>query len=223
MDPIPPRTAVRAGARPVAAWRLAELTLLYLVLPLLVRARLIPLPRLAVLALVTGYAVLVLSRDRFFDLASLWRGRLRPHLPGVLASAALAGAVIAALVLRLAPDRLLALPRERPAAWALGLLLYPLLSAWPQEVLYRAFFFRRYAVLFPGRTTMVTASALAFAVLHLVYPNLVAPLLSLPAGLLLARRFRPGDGLAPVWLEHGLYGLLLFTLGLGQFFYDGRG
>jgi hypothetical protein len=50
----------------------------------------------------------------------------------------------------------------------------------------------------------------------------VAPLLSAPAGLLLALTYRRTRSVGPVWLEHVIYGLLLLTLGLGEFFYDGE-
>jgi uncharacterized protein len=223
MPASPPIALARTAVRSLVAWRLGELLTLFVALPLAVRAGLVPLPRLVVLLAVAAYAVVVLARDPFYDLRSLWRGPLRRALPGLLARAALAAALILALVLWLAPTRLLSLPREQPVIWALGLLLYPLLSAWPQEVLYRAFFFRRYAVLFAEPGALVAASGVAFAFLHLVYPNLVAPLLSLPAGLILAWRFQRGGTMGPVWLEHSLYGLLLFSLGLGGYFYDGRG
>jgi membrane protease YdiL (CAAX protease family) len=220
---LAPALAARTAARSLVAWRLVELLAIFVALPLLVRLRVLPGPRLLVLAGVTGAAVALLARDRFYDLSTLWSGRLRPALPGILARAALAAVVILALAAWLAPDRILALPLRQPGIWLAGLLLYPLLSAFPQEVLYRAFFFRRYAIIFTEPSSMVAASGVAFAMLHLVYPNLVAPLLSLPAGLILAWRYQRGDGMGPAWLEHSLYGLLLFSLGLGGFFYDGRG
>ena len=42
---------------------------------------------------------------------------------------------------------LLVLPRQRPGLRLLVLLLYPLLSVYPQELLYRTFFFQRYGAL----------------------------------------------------------------------------
>ena len=116
----------------------------------------------------------------------------------------------------------LALPGEEPALWLAGLALYPFLSAWPQEVIFRVFFFHRYAALFSSPTGLITGNAAAFGFLHVVYPNAVAPLLSVPAGLLLALTYRRTCAMGPVWLEHVAYGFLLFTLGLGEFFYDGR-
>ena len=115
------------------------------------------------------------------------------------------------------------MPRERTGLWLVGLALYPLISAWPQEIVYRVFFFHRYRDLFPGTWAAVAANGFAFAVLHLVYPNALAPLLSLPAGLALAWTYQRTRRIGPVWLEHTAYGVLLFTLGLGGFFYDGRG
>ncbi|MCM2332728.1 MAG: CPBP family intramembrane metalloprotease [Anaeromyxobacteraceae bacterium] len=220
---LQPRTAAVALDRAALAWRAGELALVFLLLPLAVRAGLLPGPRLLLLAGVTAAAVAVLHLDPAFRTAALWSGRLRGEWSGVLLRSGVAALVIAGLVVWLQPARLLAMPRERPALWLAGLLLYPLLSAWPQEVLYRLFFFRRYAVLFGHGRGLVVASGLAFAALHLVYPNLVAPLLSLPAGLVLAWRFQRAGALGPVWLEHAVYGLLLFSLGLGDFFYDGRG
>jgi membrane protease YdiL (CAAX protease family) len=221
--PDRPTTASAVLDRAALAWRVAELIAIFVVLPLGFRAGLLPAPRLLVLAAVTAGALLVLLRDPGFDTASVWSLRLRGEWSGILLRAAAAALLIAGLVLALHPERFLALPRQQPRLFLAGLVLYPLLSAWPQEVLYRSFFFRRYAVLFGSGDGLVVASGVAFAMLHLVYPNLLAPLLSLPAGLILAWRYRRRGSLGAVWVEHSLYGLLLFALGLGSYFYDGRG
>jgi membrane protease YdiL (CAAX protease family) len=221
---VPDPGPAAAAVVPFPAARALELLAVFVGLPLVVRLGLLPGPRLLVLAVVTAGGVLVLGLDPTFDRRRLWSGRgLRGSLGGILLRTAGAAAVILALVRWLAPDQLLATPSRHLVLWLVGLALYPLLSAWPQEVLYRVLFFHRYRALFPGPRAMAAASGLAFALLHLVYPNAVAPLLALPAGVLLAWTYRRTGSIGPVWLEHSLYGLLLFTLGLGQFFYDGRG
>jgi membrane protease YdiL (CAAX protease family) len=106
-------------------------------------------------------------------------------------------------------------------SWLLAVGAYPFLSAWPQEVLYRVFFFHRYGALV-GPKVLLATNAAAFGTLHLVYPNLVAPLLSVPAGLLLALTYRRTRAMGPVWLEHALYGLALLGLGLGGYFGAGQ-
>jgi CAAX protease family protein len=221
--PAAPLTTAVALDRSALAWRVGELLAIFVLLPLAVRANLVPGPRLLLLGAVAALAVAVLRRDPAFQPAWLWGGSLRGEWRGLLLRAAVSASLIVALVLWLDPTRLLATPRQRPALWLAGLVLYSLLSAWPQEVLYRLFFFRRYAVLFGRGPALVVASGVAFALLHLVYPNLVAPLLSLPAGLILAWRYRRSGALGPVWVEHAVYGLLLFSLGLGNYFFDGRG
>ena len=49
------------------------------------------------------------------------------------------------------PARFLDLPRHRPILWVAIMLLYPLLSVWPQEVIFRRFLLHRYAPIFGER------------------------------------------------------------------------
>jgi membrane protease YdiL (CAAX protease family) len=115
---------------------------------------------------------------------------------------------------------LLDFPRQRPGLWVVVLVLYPMLSAWPQELVYRTFFFHRYEALL-GRRGTIAASAFAFALLHVVYADPVAPLLALPAGLALGIAYARSGSLLAVALEHALYGTAVFTLGLGRAFFVG--
>ena len=54
------------------------------------------------------------------------------------------------------------------------MVAYPVVSVYPQGILYRAFFFQRYATLFPGKWPMIVASAAAFALLHIIFRNSLA-------------------------------------------------
>ncbi len=211
------------SARSATFSRAAEFLGLFVLVPLLLRWRVVAAPRLVVLAFVTAGCVGVLWRDPAFDRSRLFSlGDLRGSLRAIGLRAALAAAVISVLVLLLRPAALLTLPSHEPALWLAGLALYPFVSAWPQEIIFRVFFFHRYAPLFASPAGLMIANAAAFGFLHTIYPNTVAPLLSVPAGLLLALTYRRTRAMGPVWLEHAIYGLLLFTLGLGEFFYDGR-
>jgi hypothetical protein len=215
--------AVVLDVRPATARLAAEFLGLFVLLPLLVRWRVIAAPRLVVLGLVAATCIGLLWRDPGFDRARLFSlGTLRGSLRAIGLRAAGAAAVIGALVLLLRPAAFLTMPSHEPRLWLAGLALYPLLSAWPQEVIFRLFFFHRYAPLFGSGSWLVAANAVAFGFLHAIYPNSLAPLLSVPAGVLLALTFRRTRTMGPVWLEHSIYGVLLFTLGLGEFFYDGR-
>lgn len=111
--------------------------------------------------------------------------------------------------------------RERPEIWIFVVFLYPLLSALPQEIIYRSFFFKRYEALFGKGGRMIVASMLVFALIHIVFNNWVAPLLCLFGGYIFAETYQRTRSLALVTLEHALYGLTVFTVGLGPYFYRG--
>ena len=176
---------------------------------------------LPALWLVSGYALWQLLRDPHFDRARLWNAnRLPGHLPGILAAFAVVALLVWLGVRRFAPSLQWSLIRRHPGFWALVMAAYPVLSVYPQGLLYRAFFFERYAALFPGRWAVLFASAAAFGFLHIVFRNRLAPALTFCGGLLFAWRYAETGSLLASSFEHALYGCWLFTVGLGQYFYE---
>lgn len=120
-------------------------------------------------------------------------------------------------------ERFLSLPRDNPYLFAMIALLYPFLSALPQEVFYRGFFFERYRAIFPDTRVMIVMSSLAFALAHLAFGNVVALGVGFLGGLLFALSYARTRSLPLVVLEHAVYGLIVFASGLGWFFYLGAG
>src|SRR5262245_65520235 len=84
-----------------------------------------------------------------------------------------------AATMALFPEKLFALPRAMPLEWAVLLATYPVLSVYPQELLYRAFFLKRYEGLFPNGRGLWLGSALAFAWLHVIFRNPLAIVMTL--------------------------------------------
>lgn len=119
------------------------------------------------------------------------------------------------------PAHFLDLPRHRPLLWALIMVLYPALSVLPQELIYRRFLFARYAGLFPGQPALIAASAAAFGFAHVIFLNPWAVLLAGIGGALFADTYARAGSLRACAAEHALYGCLVFTIGLGRFFYTG--
>ena len=140
-------------------------------------------------------------------------------LPGILGRFLAGGTVLALATAWLMPDGLFALPRRDPRLWTVVMIGYPLVSVFPQEVIFRAFFHQRYRRLL-GPAVLVVG-ALAFAWAHVLFRNELAVLLTLPAGFLFATTYRRHRSLACAVLEHALWGDLIFTLGLGRYFYSG--
>ena len=170
----------------------------------------------------TIYCFVVLWRKPDFRTRELWRAAAVPRQwRSILAFFLPVAAVISATVYFVAPRVFLNLPRRQPFGWALVMLLYPLLSVVPQTLVYRAFIFARYRILFPSVSGMLFASAVSFSWVHIVLRNPVAPLLTLPAGVLFAWRYKRTGSVMASALEHALYGCLIFTIGLGGYFYTG--
>jgi len=152
----------------------------------------------------------------------LWKiGQLPARLPAILGIFAVVAFALWLGVRWWAPELGWSFVREHPAFWAVVMVGYPVLSVYPQGVLYRAYVFERYAGLFPGRWTMIVASALAFAFLHIIFRNWLAVGLPFAGGLQFAPRYSEAGSLATSSFEHALYGCWLFTVSLGQYFYHG--
>jgi membrane protease YdiL (CAAX protease family) len=199
-----------------------EFFLLFFVGPALfalTRPRISPIP---VLWAVMAYCLVTMSRDPRFDRSRLWSASgLRLHAPGILSLFLAVTAIGVVMVLRYAPGAFLNLPRFNPLLWILVMVLYPLLSVYPQGIIYRAFLFDRYRVLFGAGWGIVLVSAAAFAFVHIVFGNPLAIALTAPAGLLFAVRYRQTGSLVTSSFEHALYGCAVFTFGLGRWFYHG--
>ena len=219
--------------------RAFEFVILFVALPALFAFTRHRLPALPALWAMAALCLIVLLRDPTMDRHWLWnaealsaylvRGQLAPSqpgrgfdgLPGILPLFAIAAALIGVAVWRFAPDLFLNLPRRNPVLWVAIMLLYPVLSVYPQSIIYRAFLFHRYGTMFGGATGALIASAVAFGFLHVVFRNSYAVALAAVAGLLFAARYLQTGSLFVSAFEHSLYGCLIFTVGLGRFFYHG--
>jgi membrane protease YdiL (CAAX protease family) len=205
--------------------RRLEFLLLFGLVPLAVRAWWPPAALVPLLWLAAAAVALFLRNDPTCA-AGRWRLAARDVSPrelGVIALRGLAAAAALAALVRFAfPERWLALPTQRPWLWLAILALYPILSVYPQELVFRVFLFHRHRPALGGEWATVAASALAFGWVHVVFGNWLAVGLSVLGGALLADTYRRTRSLLLVSLEHTLYGQLVFTVGLGEFFYHGR-
>ncbi|RZF80113.1 CPBP family intramembrane metalloprotease [Pseudoalteromonas sp. CO325X] len=112
-------------------------------------------------------------------------------------------------------------PLQSPLSWLMLLILYPLLSVLPQELIFRTYFFHRYKPIIPSKTWRIWLSASVFSLAHMVYGNWVAIVLSFCGGLLFSYTYAHSRSTLVCVLEHSLWGLWMFTLGLGSYLDSG--
>jgi hypothetical protein len=222
MDP-PPASPLRHGTTTARLW--TELFVLFVLLPLAACTVRRTFGRwvLPILLVSAALLLLVLLRDPAFDRARLWNARgWRASLVRSLRRLALGGSLLLVLMLVLRPERLFAFARERPGLFAFVLVAYPVLSVYPQELVFRTFLFHRYRSLVRGERPMILLSGLAFGLAHAFLWNGIALVLSTLGGLLFASTYARTRSTLQASIEHSLWGDLLFTLGLGIYFYGGR-
>jgi membrane protease YdiL (CAAX protease family) len=161
--------------------------------------------------------------DRTFSLKrELARGFGRADLASMVAILAVCGGAVALYVAIEMPERFLSMPRNRPGTWRKVLTVYPFLSVLVQEFVYRTFFFHRYGPLFGSRPALaILASGLLFGFGHVIFRNWVAVIGTALTGVLFAWRYARTGSYWAAWLEHTLWGWLVFTVGLGGFFFTG--
>ncbi|WP_250000906.1 type II CAAX prenyl endopeptidase Rce1 family protein [Actinoplanes sp. M2I2] len=165
--------------------------------------------------LVAGALIVVyLRRQRVSLTGSL-------DLRGVVGLWALVSVLTVAAMAVFDRDNLFVLPRENPGLWLLIIVFYPLVSVYPQELIYRAFLLHRYEPVFGTGKRAAAASAVAFGFAHLLFGNVIAVVATVAGGWLFARRYQKTGSLLVVSIEHALYGITIFTVGLGQYFYHG--
>lgn len=171
------------------------------------------------LAVFSVAGLLLLWRTGGFGFRSLVRGWSRMpwrEVAGLSLATLLAGAAILYVT---HPDRLFAMLRSGmlPLIW----VFYPVLSALPQELIFRPLFFHRYASLLPPGRAAIAVNAGLFSFAHLMYWSAVVAVLTFVGGWIFARAYLR-HGFPAAWVLHALAGNILFTVGMGAYFYSGN-
>jgi membrane protease YdiL (CAAX protease family) len=105
---------------------------------------------------------------------------------------------------------------HKPKLWVILLFVYSLLSVFPQEIIYRTFFFRRYQDLFNNEKLFIFINAIVFALGHIFFKNALVIILTFLGGILFALTFKRTKSTLLVSIEHAIYGCWLFTVGMGS-------
>jgi len=215
-----------ASMAPARVRRLViEMLLVYVAAPLLILSavRWTGISLLIFLAPVLLLIVVGMSLDGSFS----WRKSLAVGIPArtlaaILGLFAVLGGGLIVFVLAWQPESFLSFPRYRTRLWLVVMIFYPLVSVTAQEIVYRVLFFHRYHAVFAGHPAYaVLANAALFAFGHIYFGSWVTVLATFAGGVIFAWRYMRTGSFWAVWLEHSFYGMLIFTIGLGRYFFTG--
>lgn len=205
-------------------WRLrAEFFLLFVLAPVLIAIALPPERMFTALFVFTAVGLGLLHITPNFS----WRdlvsglGRLNWRFIGLFSALTVVTATL--VVLTFEPDAFLVLPRTQPQLMLMIALLYPFLSALPQEVVFRPLFFRRYRAILPDALwPRLILNAGLFSVAHLMYWNWIVLAMTFSGGLAFAYSYEARRNFPEAVALHAISGVIVFALGLGIYFYSGN-
>ena len=117
------------------------------------------------------------------------------------------------------PTLLFSFPKNNFPLWVGVMFIYPFFSVIPQEIIYRVYFYHRYKKLFSGNLLLLTfLNLFFFSFAHIVFTNPHAILITAIASPIFSYLYIKESFLTCV-LVHSLGGQILFTFGLGKYFY----
>ncbi|WP_339918228.1 CPBP family intramembrane glutamic endopeptidase [Yeosuana marina] len=104
---------------------------------------------------------------------------------------------------------------NKPKLWVFIVFIYSVFSVYPQELIYRTFFFQRYESLFKSKNQLLILNAIVFSLGHIFFRNTLVLVLTFLGGLLFAFTYNKTKSTLLVSIEHAIYGSWLFTVGMG--------
>lgn len=126
------------------------------------------------------------------------------------------------VVMTMRPDAAFRMLLYRPEFLAVIWIGYPLLSALPQELLFRSLFFRRYHAILPNGRAAYLLNASLFSMAHLMYWSWIVAIMTFGGGLLFTWAYRKRGSFFYAVLLHAIAGNIIFAAGLGIYFYSGN-
>ncbi|MCX8084595.1 MAG: CPBP family glutamic-type intramembrane protease [Calditerrivibrio sp.] len=178
-----------------------------------------PLPFILLGGMIAFY---LLYNDEHFDKKIFYRlPPLTLEYARILIQVVLFAGLLYYFIAHFTPKYLFFFIRKDIFLWVNIILIYTFLAVYPQEIIYRALIFHRYAPLVKEEKGLIHLSAFAFAFGHVIYLNPFSVLLSLLGGYIFSFTYVRTRSLPLVYLEHLLYGLILYTIGFGNYFYSG--
>ena len=203
---------------------ISEFIFLFLLIPLIIYRYRLKLKYYYVFILLVVFLiclVLLLTENKFNLSALYFFGFSTGVMERILVRFFAGGIILSVLQYQINRKAFFHFPKKHFWMWILVILTYPVISVYPQEIIYRLFIFHRYGVFFEDPVTFILISSIAFAYLHIIFGNYIAPVLTLFGGLMFASTFYDSGSIIMSSIEHALWGDLLLTIGLGKYFYSG--
>lgn len=211
-------------------WRGIEFAALYIGIPVFIAAFLPASWMFPALFMLTGLGLGLLAVTPGFRWRSLFEGWSRISWRLTIIFTALTAIACYVIMVTFRPEALFFLfgpdaPRMANG-WSIMVMIalfYPLVSALPQELVFRPLFFRRYGALLPGGPSAQLAwNAAVFSLAHLMYWSWIVAAMTFVGGLVFAWSYEVRRSFPEAVILHSIAGIVLFAFGMGVYFYSGN-
>ncbi|KAA1246361.1 CPBP family intramembrane glutamic endopeptidase [Aquimarina sp. RZ0] len=193
-----------------------ELLLLFVLLPV---SYLLSYPtyiKAALTLLGFGYIVILLVKSKLLKFVLPDRSLWKPFWRETIIKLGIVMIITSLYVFWIAPDKIFSVVLKKPGLWVIILFVYSFLSVWPQEIIYRTFFYHRYECLINNKWLFMFFNAILFSLAHIFLKSFLVQLLTFAGGLLFAFTYYKTKSTTLVSIEHAIYGNWLFTVGMGE-------
>ncbi len=204
--------------------RWGEFLLFFVVAPVAIAVFMDPtnlFPMLFVIMLI-GMVMLHLTPD--FQWRSLISGWSNVTWRPIAITFAATGVTATVIMLTTAPEQIFGIIKRNPLLLLIIATFYPILSALPQEIVFRPLFFRRYEMILAplGQKAAIALNAAVFSLGHLMYWSPIVMIMTFFGGLIFAWAYVEKQSFPLAVILHSVAGIVLFALGMGVYFYSGN-
>jgi membrane protease YdiL (CAAX protease family) len=195
---------------------LGELTLLFILIPCVLYFDIPGFIKAGFVLIGIAYVIRTVIKNQLFNRRSYYTLPLKSNWKAIVLRFMLL--IIFSTILMYFSDneKLFLVVKTNPILWLMVSIIYSTVSVYPQEFLYRSFFFSRYGLLFRNPYLLIAINALVFSFAHIVFKNLFVLIITLIGGVIFAITFFRTRSLLLTSVEHALYGSWLFTVGMGE-------
>ena len=198
------------------AFKIGELILLFLALPLFLTLDILPAYKLIAVIIGIGYCIWVSIKMKLMTKQAFFQINFKDNWKRLLLTFVLVCLSSTLFLYFVQPENLFIVVKKKPLLWLVILFVYAFLSVYPQELLYRSFFFKRYTNIFSKPYYLIWTNILVFPIAHLFFDNLLVLVVTFIGGIFFTLTYYRTKSVLLTSVEHALYGNWLFTLGMGE-------
>ena len=185
---------------------LTELILLFFILPLLLASPLPILVKVTPVLIGVLYSIVVTIKLKLVSLKSLFVINFKAHWKKIFITFVAIIIATTFLMYFLQPENLFLIVIKKPLLWIGVVFFYSIFSVYPQELLYRSYFFNRYQSLFKNKNYLIFVNIIAFPVAHVFFKNELVLLVTLIGGIFFSLTYFKSKSVLLTSIEHAIYG-----------------